>query len=150
MAAAWAAPPASSPPFPHPGSSLLSPSSVTSLRGILSPAAGLAHLGLLSGAPEEAVGSSHRLDSFQAYRKVTECPRVLPNAHCPASAANMLLYRMCTRSAGHLASLSGDTLRFSHGAPSVFEAQPLYLGTVTATPKEPLLFAVQTALARLP
>src|SRR5690242_15922860 len=116
MAAARVAPPASSRPFSQPGPSPLSPSSVTSLRGILSPAAGLAHLGLLSGAPEEEVESSHRLDSFQAYRKVTECPRVLPNSHCPASAANMLLYRICTRSAGHLASLFGDTLRFSHGA----------------------------------
>src|ERR1044071_4891673 len=113
MAAAWAAPPASSRPFPHPGSSLLSPSSVTSLRGILSPAAGRAYLGLLSGAPEEEVGSSHRLDSFQAYRKVTSCPRVLPNGDCPASAASMLLYPNCTRSAGHLASRSDDTLRFS-------------------------------------
>ena len=73
-----------------------------------------------------------------------------PNYNCPASAASMLFYRICTRSAGHLASRSDDTLRFSHGAPSVFEVQPLYLGTVTATPKEPLLFAVQTALARLP
>jgi len=45
------------------------------------------------------------------------------NAHCPASAASMLFYRICTRSAGHLASRSDDTLRFSHGAPSVFEAQ---------------------------
>src|SRR5690348_825622 len=79
MAAARAAPPASSRPFPHPGPSPLSPSSVTSLRRILSPAAGRAHLGPLSGAPEEEVGSSHRLDSFTAYRKVTYCPRVLPN-----------------------------------------------------------------------
>src|SRR4051812_16924323 len=96
MAAAWAASPVSSRPFPHPGSSIISPLFFTSLRGILSPAAGLAHLGLLSGVPEVEVGSSHRLDSFQAYRKVTECPRVLPNSHCPASAANMLLYRICT------------------------------------------------------
>jgi hypothetical protein len=32
----------------------------------------------------------------------------------------MLFYRICTRSAAHLASRSDDTLRFSHGAPSVF------------------------------
>jgi hypothetical protein len=56
-------------------------------------------------------------------------------AHCPARATRRLLYRICTRSAGHLASRSDDTLRFSHGAPLVFE--PLYLGAVTATPKEP-------------
>src|ERR1041384_8459557 len=80
MAAARAAPPASSRPFPQLGPSPLSPSSVTSLRGILSPAAVRAHLGPLSGAPEEEVGSLHRLDSFKAYRKVTYCPRVLPNA----------------------------------------------------------------------
>ena len=49
----------------------------------------------------------------------------------------MLFYRICSRSAGHLASRSDDTLCFSHGTPSVFEAQPLYLGAVTATPKEP-------------
>jgi RimJ/RimL family protein N-acetyltransferase len=36
----------------------------------------------------------------------------------------MLFYRICTRSAWHLASGYGDTLRFSPGAPSVFEAQP--------------------------
>src|ERR1051326_668551 len=79
MAAARAAPPASSRPFPQPGPSPLSPSSVTSLRGILGPAAGRAHLGLSSGAPEEEGGSLHRLDSFKAYRKATYCPRVLPN-----------------------------------------------------------------------
>src|SRR5690349_14937862 len=66
MAAARAAPPASSRPFPQPGPSPLSPSSVASLRGILSPAAGRAHLGPLSGAPEEEVGSLHRLDSLTA------------------------------------------------------------------------------------
>src|ERR1041385_3811934 len=79
MAAARAAPPASSRPFPQPGPPPLSPSSVTSLRGILSPAAVRAHLAPLSGAPEEEVGSLHGLDSFKAYRKVTYCPRVLPN-----------------------------------------------------------------------
>src|ERR1041385_7706373 len=79
MAAAPAAPPASSPPFPQPRPSPLSPSSVTSLRGILGPASGRAHLGLSSGAPGGEVGSLHRLDSFKAYRKVTYCPRVLPN-----------------------------------------------------------------------
>src|ERR1043166_7992641 len=49
MAAARAAPPASSRPFPQPGPSPLSPSSVTCLRGIRSPAAGRGHLGPLSG-----------------------------------------------------------------------------------------------------
>jgi hypothetical protein len=53
------------------------------------------------------------------------------------------LYRICTRSAGHLASRSDDTIRFSHGAPFVFEAQPLYRGAVTATPKNPDLVAEQ-------
>jgi len=58
------------------------------LRGILSPAAGRAHVGPLSGAPEEEVGSLHRLDSFTAYRQVTYSPHVLPNAmrvRCGAS-----------------------------------------------------------------
>ena len=31
---------------------------------------------------------------------------------------------MCMRAAGQLASRSDDTIRFSHGAPCVFEAQP--------------------------
>jgi len=35
------------------------------------PTPGRAQLGPLSGAPEEEEGSSHPLDSFQAYRRVT-------------------------------------------------------------------------------
>jgi hypothetical protein len=61
----------------------------------------------------------------------------------------MLLYRNCTRSAGHLASRSDDTLRFSHGAPSVFEAQPLDLGAVTATRKEPPSECIHVILQKL-
>src|SRR5690349_17683920 len=82
MAAARAARPASSRPFPHPGPSKLSPSSVTSLRGILSPAAGRAHLGPLSGAPEEEVGSLHRLDSASTPAIAREKPMLSPPTPC--------------------------------------------------------------------
>jgi len=47
------------------------------------------------------------------------------------------LYRICTRSAGHLASRSDDTIRFSHGAPCVFEAQPPLSRRGHGNPKEP-------------
>jgi hypothetical protein len=71
VAAARAAPSASSRPFPRPGPSPLSHSSVTSFSGTLSRSAGRAHLSPLSGVPEEEVGSSPRVDSVQAHGRVT-------------------------------------------------------------------------------